>query len=107
MTRENQVFVADVVVINSMQEMVASNVINWPIGAIVELSAIDKIRKYRGFHEGHHFISMAMEVHDTPKCDIDHFIREYAYLFHDRQLGGHLSLSFYIQFFRKHVNITF
>jgi hypothetical protein len=28
MTRENQVFVADVVVINSMQEMVASNVIN-------------------------------------------------------------------------------
>jgi hypothetical protein len=26
--------------------------------------------------------------------------------FHDRQSGGHLSLSFYIQFFRQHVNIS-
>ncbi len=95
------------VVINSTQETVASSVINQPIGAIVELSAIDKIRKYRGFHEGHHFILMAMEVHNAPKCDMDRFIKEYAYLFHDRQLGGHLSLSFYIQFFRKRVNITF
>jgi hypothetical protein len=26
---------------------------------------IVNIRKYKGFHEGHHFISMAIEVHGT------------------------------------------
>ncbi len=36
----------------------ASNVISQPVGAVVELSAIVNICKYRGFYEGHHFISM-------------------------------------------------
>jgi hypothetical protein len=49
---------------------------------------------------------MAMEVHGAPGRDMDHFIREYGRLFHDRQLGGHLSLSFCIQFFKQHVSIT-
>jgi hypothetical protein len=80
--------------------MMALSVISWPVSAIVKLSAIVKICKYRKVHEGHHFILMAMEVHGAPKCDIDCFISECARLFHDKQLGGHLSLSFYIQFFR-------
>jgi hypothetical protein len=49
---------------------------------------------------------MAMEVHNTTECDIDHFIRDCAHLFHDRWLGDHLSLSFCIQFFRLHVSIA-
>jgi len=62
MTQEDQ-FVVDVVVINPTQEMVASNVIIQLIGVVVKLNAIVKICKYKGFHEGHHFIPMAMEVH--------------------------------------------
>jgi hypothetical protein len=31
-----------------------------------------------------HFILMAMEVHNAPKHDMDHFIKECARLFHDR-----------------------
>jgi hypothetical protein len=58
------------------REMVALNVINQPTNVIVELSVIVKIRKYRRFHEGHHFISMAMKVHDTPKHDMDRFMKE-------------------------------
>jgi hypothetical protein len=38
---------------------------------------------------------------------MDRFIRECAPLFHDWRLGGHLSLFFYIQFFKQHVNIVF
>ncbi len=38
---------------------------------------------------------------------MDRFIRECAPLFHDRQLGNHLSLFFCIQFFKKHINIAF
>jgi hypothetical protein len=49
---------------------------------------------------------MAMEVHGTPGRDMDCFIRECGRLFHDRRLGGHLSLSFCIQFFKQHVSIT-
>jgi hypothetical protein len=67
-----------------MWEMMASSVINQPTGAVVELSAIVKIHKYRWFHEGHHFIPMVMEVHGTFGHDMDHFIRECACLFHDR-----------------------
>ncbi len=52
--------------------------------AVVKLSAIAKIHNYRGLHERHHFILMAMEVHGTPEHDMDHFIRECARLFHDR-----------------------
>jgi hypothetical protein len=60
----------NVVVTNLMQKTVTVNVISQPIGAMVELNATAKICKYRGFHEGHHFISMAMEVHDTPRHDM-------------------------------------
>ncbi len=60
-----------------MREMVALSVISQP----VERSAITKIRKYRRFHEGHHFIPMAMEVHDTLEHDMDHLIRECACFF--------------------------
>jgi len=50
----------------------------------VELSAIIKIHKYKGLHEGHHFILMAMEMHNTHGWDMDHFIKECACFFHDR-----------------------
>ncbi len=73
----------------------------------MELNTIVKIRKYREFHEGHHFTPMAMEVHGTPRCDMDRFIKECARLFHDKQLGGHLSWSFCIQFFRLCISIVF
>jgi hypothetical protein len=49
---------------------------------------------------------MAMKVHNTPGCDMNNFIRERAPLFHNIQLGGHLSLSFCIQFFEQHVSIV-
>jgi hypothetical protein len=42
----------------------------------MKFSAIVKIRKYTGFHEGHHFIPVAMEVHNATGHDMDHFIRE-------------------------------
>jgi hypothetical protein len=87
-------------------ETVATNVINPPRGATVEFSSIAKTCKYKGLHEGHHFILMVTEVHDTPKRDMDHFIKECVLLFHDRRLRYHLSLSFYIQFFKQHVSIT-
>ncbi len=96
MTQENQVFIVNVVVIDSMQKMMASNVINRPIGAIAKLKVIVKICKYRKLHEGHHFILMAMDVHDTPEHDMDRFIRECAHLFHDKRSRNHLSLSFCI-----------
>ncbi len=57
-------------------------------------------------HEGDHFILMAMKVHDTLKDDVDGFIREWAHIFHDKQLEGYSSLSFCIQFFRQRVNIV-
>jgi hypothetical protein len=74
----------------------ASSVISRPTSVIAKLNAIVKIYKCKGLHEGHHFISMTMEVHDTPKHDMDHFIKECARLFHDKRLGGHLSLFFCI-----------
>jgi hypothetical protein len=54
MTQKEQVFIVDLVVIDPTWEMMASNVISRPTGATVELNAIVKIRKYRGFHVGHH-----------------------------------------------------
>jgi hypothetical protein len=74
---------------------------------LAKLSAITKIHKYRGLHEGHHFILMAMEVHDTLGHDMDGFTKECACLFHDSRSGDHLSLSFCIQVFRQRVNIAF
>jgi hypothetical protein len=66
MTRKDQILVVDVVVIDLMQETMASNVISQPAGLTTGLSTITKIRKYLRFHEGHHFILMATKVHDTP-----------------------------------------
>jgi len=99
-TREDQVFIADVVVIDPTRKTVASSVISWLASAIIKFNIIAKIHKYKWLHEGHHFILMAMKVHDAPERDMDRFIRECAHLFHDRKSKGHLSLSFCIQFFR-------
>jgi hypothetical protein len=82
------------------QEMVATSVISRFTSATVELSVIVKIHKYKEIHEGHHFIPMAMEVHNALERDMDHFISECACLFHDRHLRNHLSLYFCIQFFK-------
>jgi hypothetical protein len=51
----------------------ASSVISQPTNAIAKFNTIVKICKYKRFHEGHHFIMMAMEVHDAPKHDMDCF----------------------------------
>jgi hypothetical protein len=107
MTCEDQVFVSNVVVTNLTREMVAMSVISQPTSAIVEFNAIVKIHKYKRLHEGHHFILMAMEVHGTPECDMDSFIKECVCLFHNRWSRGHLSLYFCIQFFRQCVSIAF
>ncbi len=90
MIHQDQVFVIDMVVTNLTREMMAMNVMNQPTGVVAKLNAITKIHKYKRFHEGHHFIPMAMEVHDAPMHDMDHFIKECACLF---QSKGHLSLS--------------
>jgi hypothetical protein len=90
-----------------MWETVASSVINRPTNATMKLTAIAKIPKYKRFQEGQLFILVAMEVHGAPNYDMDPFIRECAYLFHDKQSRGHLSLSFYIQFLKQCVNIVF
>jgi len=78
--------------------MVASNVISQPIGAIAKFNTIAKIHKYKRFHERHHFIPMATEVHGALGHDMDHFIKEYARLFHDKQSRGHLSFFFTFSF---------
>jgi hypothetical protein len=62
----------------------ALSVINRPTGVVAKFNAIVKIHKYKGFHEGHHFILMAMEVHDTLGCYMNRFIKECAHFFHDR-----------------------
>jgi hypothetical protein len=98
MTQEDQALVTDVVVNDLTRKTMASNVISRLASAVVKLNAIIKIHKYKGLHEGHHFILMAMEVHGAPRHDMDHFIKECAHLFHNRQSKGHLSLSFCIQF---------
>jgi hypothetical protein len=73
-----------VVVIDMMRETMASSIISQLVGATMELNVIAKIPKYRGLNERHHFIPMAMEVHNAPGHDMDHFIRECACLFHER-----------------------
>ncbi len=75
--------------IDSRLEVMVASVISRPIGVAVKLNAIAKICKYRGLHEKHHFILMAMEVHSAPECDMDCFIRECARLFHNRQSRDH------------------
>jgi hypothetical protein len=69
------------VVINLTWEIVALSVINQLISIVVKLNAIAKICKYRGLHEGHHFILITMEVDSALRCDMDCFIRECAHLF--------------------------
>jgi hypothetical protein len=80
MTQKDKVFVTDVVIIDLMRETMVSSVISRPIGVVAELSVIAKIHKYRGLHGRHHFISMTMEVHDAPMCDMDRFMKECTYL---------------------------
>jgi hypothetical protein len=65
MTQEDQVFITNVVVTNLTQEIVVLSVISQSTCAIVELNANAKICKYKGLHERHHFIPMAMEVHSN------------------------------------------
>ncbi len=74
--------------------------------ATMEFNNIAKIRKYKEFHEGHHFIPMAMKMHDILEHDMDHFFKECAHLFHNERSKIHLSLSFCIELFRQHVNIV-
>jgi hypothetical protein len=80
--------------IDLTRKMMASSVISQWLSVATKLSAIVNICKYRRFHEGHHFILMAMEVHDVPKHDMDCFIKECACFFHNRRSRGHLFLSF-------------
>jgi len=62
---------------------VAMSVISRPTGANAKFSADTKIRKYKGLHDGHHFIPMVMEVHSALGCDMDHFIKECVRFFHN------------------------
>jgi hypothetical protein len=75
MTQEDQVFVASLLVTDLMWEMVALSVISWLVGVATKLSTIVKIHKYRGLHEGYHFIPMAMEVHGAFGHDMNRFIK--------------------------------
>ncbi len=104
---EDHVFVVDVVVTNLTWETMVTSVINQLANASVKSNTTVKIRKYGRLHKRHHFILMAMEVHGALGHDIDCFIKECVHLFYNRWLGGHLSLSFCIQFFRQHVSIAF
>jgi hypothetical protein len=52
MTHEDYIFVADVVVIDLMWEIVTSSVISWSTNVVMEFNAIIKIRKYKGFMRG-------------------------------------------------------
>ncbi len=88
-------------------KMVASSVSSRPLGTITKLSANINICKYRGLHEGHHFISMAMEVHDTLGHDMDCFIKECACIFHNRRSRGHLPLFFFAFSFLNNVLVLF
>jgi hypothetical protein len=81
MIQEDQVFIVDVVVTDLMWKIVVSNVISRLVNVVTKLSAIAKICKYRGLHEGHHFILMAMEVHGTLGRDMDRFIKECVHIF--------------------------
>jgi len=107
MIQKDQVFVVNVVVIDLIWEMVALSVFNRPTCVVMKVNTIVKIHKYRGFHEGHHFIILAMEVHNALRYDMDYFIKECVRLFHDKRSRSHLYLSFYIQFFKQCVSITF
>jgi len=57
---EDQIFVVNVVVINLTREIVTMNVISRSTCVIVGFSTIANIRKYKRFHEGHHFMPMVV-----------------------------------------------
>ncbi len=80
MTKKDQVCVVDVMVIDLTWDIMALSVNTKLLGVVAELSAIAKVCKYRGLHEEHHFIPMAMEVHNTPMCDMYCFIMKCAHL---------------------------
>jgi hypothetical protein len=84
MIRENQIFVADLVVSNSPWKIVARSVISKPTSKNAKPKAIVKIQKYKKFCEGLHFITMASKVHNATGHDMDYFIKECACLFHDK-----------------------
>jgi hypothetical protein len=70
------------------------NVISQLASASAKLNSIGKNHKHRGFHEKDHFILMTIELCGTLKCDMNHFIKERVYIFHDRQSRNHLSFFF-------------
>jgi hypothetical protein len=94
-------------VANPTWETTTLNVISQPTSVTTKLNIIINIRKYKGLHEKHHFIQMAMKVHVALEQDMDHFIKECICFFHDRKSSSHLSLSFCIQFFKQRVSISF
>ncbi len=71
MTRKDQIFIANVMSNNPTQKTMGTSVINRPVGATAKFSTIVNICKYRGLHERHHFIPMAMKVHNAPRGDMD------------------------------------
>ncbi len=62
MTRKDQIFIANVVVIDLTWKTMVWSVISQSTHAIAELNAIAKIHKYKK----HHFIPMAMEMQNAP-----------------------------------------
>ncbi len=86
---------------NPTQETMSLNVINRSTGVVAKFDIIPKICNYKGLHEGHHFIPMTMQVHNTPEHDMHRFIKECACLFHDKLSRGHLFMSFRNQFFNQ------
>ncbi len=56
------------VVIDLTQKMVVSSIISRSSYVVVELRTIVKIRKYKRFHEGHHFIPMVAMKCTTHLC---------------------------------------
>jgi hypothetical protein len=91
---------------NPTREIVYLNVINEPRGVIAKFNIIAKICNYKRLHEGHHFIPMTMEVHNTLGRDMDRFIRECACLLHNKCSRDHLFMSFHNQFFKQRVSIV-
>jgi hypothetical protein len=81
-------------------ETVASNVISQLVGVAAKLNVIAKICKYRGLHEGLHFIMMAMEVHVAFGRDMDRFIKKCYCLFHDRLIMRSFILVFFHSIFQ-------
>jgi hypothetical protein len=77
---------------------VVLSVTNQATSVITKFNVIVKICKYKRIHKGHHFIPMAMEVHNTSQWDMDHFIGECAHLFHDRQSKVHFFCFFAFNF---------